>query len=362
MRHWIGGSRARLIGFLAIVLGIGGCARQAEEIMVYSARNEQLIKPIFDRYTAETGVPIRFVTDDAGPLIERLGAEGANSPADILLTVDAGELWHAASRGLLQAVDSQPLADAIPANLRDPKNRWFGLSVRARTIVFSSERVDPAELSTYAALADPRWRGKLCLRTSKKVYNQSLVAMLIAQHGEAKTEEIVRGWVANLATDVFSNDTLLMEAIAAGQCDVGIVNTYYFGRLLRDEPDLPVKLFWADRVWCARSSGVSASHASWCARMPRSASSAKSGSVARSRTSRRPAKTSRTIVPRGWSAYSSATARSVRRRTSAEARSPVKAISESLTVLLSGPSGDGGRRRRSLRRGVQGWTSRRGRR
>lgn len=247
MGQWIPESGARWIGLLAVVLGIAGCARQAEEVMVYSARNEQLIKPIFDRYTAETGVPIRFVTDDAGPLIERLAAEGASSPADILLTVDAGELWHAASRDLLQPIESAQLTSAIPANLRDPQNRWFGLSVRARTIVFSSERVDPATLTTYEALADPRWRGKLCLRTSKKVYNQSLVAMLIAQHGEAKAEEIVRGWVANLATDVFSNDTLLMEAIAAGQCDVGIVNTYYFGRLLRDKPDLPVKLFWADQ-------------------------------------------------------------------------------------------------------------------
>jgi iron(III) transport system substrate-binding protein len=238
---------ASWIASIAAMLTLVGCAQRADEIMIYSARNEQLIKPIFDRYTAETGIAIRFVTDDAGPLIERLAAEGANSPADILLTVDAGELWHAASRGLLQAVESEQLTSAIPSNLRDPGNQWFGLSVRARTIVYSTERVDPAELSTYEALAEPRWRGKLCLRTSKKVYNQSLVAMLIALHGEAKTEEIVRGWVENLATDVFSNDTLLMEAIAAGQCDVGIVNTYYYGRLMRDKPDLPVKLFWADQ-------------------------------------------------------------------------------------------------------------------
>ena len=216
--------------------------------MVYSARNEQLIKPIFDRYTAETGVAVRFVTDDAGPLIERLAAEDANSPADILLTVDAGELWNAAERGLLRPIESPTLAANIPEALRDPGNRWFGLSLRARTIVYSTERVKPEDLSDYAALADRRWRGKVCLRTSKKVYNQSLVAMLIAEHGEQKTEEVVRGWVANLATQPFSNDTLLMEAIAAGQCDVGIVNTYYFGRLLRDKPDLPLKLFWADQA------------------------------------------------------------------------------------------------------------------
>ena len=234
----------------ALLLGlVAGCARQeSSEVVVYSARNEQLIKPIFDRYTAETGQQIRFVTDDAGPLIERLNAEGANSQADILMTVDAGELWHAADLGLLQPIESEVLAANIPESLRDPQNRWFGFSIRARTIVYSTERVQPEELSDYAALGEERWKGKLCLRTSKKVYNQSLVAMLIAEHGEAKTEEIVRGWVANLAAEPFSNDTLLMQAIVAGQCDVGLVNTYYFGRLVREQPDLPLKLFWADQA------------------------------------------------------------------------------------------------------------------
>lgn len=236
-----------LVLAVATALFVSACSRPTEGIVVYSARNEQLIKPVFDRYTAETGVPVRFVTDDAGPLIERLAAEGQNSRADILLTVDAGELWHAAERGLLQPIESEVLQANIPEAFRDPNNRWFGLSVRARTIVYSTERVKPEELSTYEALADPRWKGKLCLRTSKKVYNQSLVAMLIAQHGEEATEKVVRGWVDNLATDVFANDTQLMEAIAAGQCDVGIVNTYYFGRLLRDNPSIPVKLFWADQ-------------------------------------------------------------------------------------------------------------------
>jgi iron(III) transport system substrate-binding protein len=232
----------------ALVLALAGCGQQPSELVVYSARNEQLIKPIFDRYTAETGQKIRFVTDDAGPLIERLNAEGANSQADILMTVDAGELWHAAERGLLAPIQSEVLNANVPESLRDPQGRWFGFSVRARTIVYSTERVQPEELSDYAALADERWKGRLCLRTSKKVYNQSLVAMLIAEHGEAKTEQIVRGWVANLATEPFSNDTLLMQAIVAGQCDVGLVNTYYYGRLIREQPDLPLKLFWADQV------------------------------------------------------------------------------------------------------------------
>jgi iron(III) transport system substrate-binding protein len=200
---------------------------------------------MFDRYTQETGQRIRFVTDDAGPLIERLAAEGTNSPADILITVDAGDLWHAAQRGLLRTVQSDVLEANIPERLRDPSGRWFGISVRARTIVHSSERVQPDELSSYEALAEEKWRGRLCLRTSKSVYNQSLVAMMIAAHGEAQTETIVKGWVSNLATEPFANDTRLMEAIIAGQCDVGVVNTYYFGRLQRDKGNIPLKLFWA---------------------------------------------------------------------------------------------------------------------
>lgn len=236
-----------LLSTVAICLTLSACGRAPSDLVVYSSRNEQLIKPIFDRYSAETGRAIRLITDDSGPLIERLAAEGDNSPADMLITVDAGVLWHAAQRGLLSAVDSPILQANIPEHLRDPQHRWFALSVRARTIIYSTQRVQPEELGTYADLTDEKWRGRLCLRTSKSVYNQSLVAMLIAQYGEEQTEQVVRGWVANLAAPVFANDNLLMEAIAAGQCDVGIVNTYYFGRMLRNNPDLPLKLFWPDQ-------------------------------------------------------------------------------------------------------------------
>src|SRR3990172_11920234 len=156
----------------------------ADELVVYSARNEQLIKPLFDAYTAETGTQIKFITDKEGPLLERLKAEAANTPADMLLTVDAGNLWLAAKEGVLAKVNSKTLKANIPAYLRDPDDRWFGLSVRARTIVYSTARVKPADLSTYEALGDSEWKGRLCLRTSKKVYNQSMVAMMIARHGE----------------------------------------------------------------------------------------------------------------------------------------------------------------------------------
>ncbi len=219
----------------------------ADEIVVYSARNEQLIKPLFDAYTKETGTQIKFLTDSEGPLLERLKAEAANTPADMLITVDAGNLWLAAREGVLARVNSKVLRANIPAHLRDPDNRWFGLSVRARTIVYSTARVKPSQLSTYEALGDAKWKGRLCLRTSKKVYNQSLVAMMIARHGEAKTGAIVKSWVANLATDVFPDDTKLMEAIVAGQCDVGIVNTYYYGRLMKKQPQAPITLFWPNQ-------------------------------------------------------------------------------------------------------------------
>lgn len=227
-------------------------ALAADELVVYSARIEQFIKPMFDVYTQETGVGIKFITDKEGALLERLKAEGANTPADLLITVDAGNLWQAANEGLLRPVQSETLTKNVPAHLKDPQNRWFGLSVRARTIFYNTQKVKPAELSSYENLAEPKWKGRLCLRTSKKVYNQSLVAMLIAEHGEAKTEQIVKGWVANLATDPFPDDTKMLEAVAAGQCDVGMANTYYFGRLMEKKPNLPLSIFWANQ----QASGV----------------------------------------------------------------------------------------------------------
>ena len=241
-------SRIRqIVLLLGLLFVLPGGVLAAEELVIYSARNEQLIKPLFDAYTAETGTAIKFITDREGPLMARLKAEGANTPADLLITVDAGNLWQAANEDLLKPVSSTVLTANIPAHLRDPQNRWFGLSVRARTLVYNTRKVKPSDLSTYEDLADPKWKGRLCLRTAKKVYNQSLVAMMIAEHGEARTEQIVRGWVSNLATDVFPDDTKMMEAVAAGQCDAGIGNTYYYGRLMEKRPGLPLALFWPNQ-------------------------------------------------------------------------------------------------------------------
>lgn len=219
----------------------------AQELTVYSSRAEQLLQPAIAKYKEQTGVDIKLVSDKEGPLMERMRAEGKNSPADILITVDGGNLWQASQMGLLQPIESTILEENIPAHLRDENNEWFGLSVRARTMFYNKDKVNPADLSSYEDLANPKWKGKLCLRTSKKVYNQSLVAMYITDIGPEKTENMVKGWVDNLATQPFADDTALLEAIASGQCDVGIANTYYFGRLLNDKPDLPVALFWADQ-------------------------------------------------------------------------------------------------------------------
>lgn len=203
---------------------------------------------MFDLYEKQTGTRIHYTTDKAKGLLRRLKAEGRHSPADLLITVDAGNLWFAANQNVLAEVDSERLRQNIPAYLRDPENRWFGLSVRARTIIYNSQTVDPDDLVSYAQLADPRWLGRLCLRTSKKVYNHSLVAMLVHRLGARDTEAVIRGWVDNLAQPPAASDVDVMRAIEHGLCDVGIVNSYYFGRLQKRNPDTPLRLFWPARA------------------------------------------------------------------------------------------------------------------
>jgi iron(III) transport system substrate-binding protein len=230
---------------LALLLSVP--ALRAEPLVVYSERKEPLFQPILEAYTRATGIEVQVLTDQAQVLIERLAAEGERTRADVLVTVDAGNLWQATERGVLGDTRTPALDAAVPAAFRDPDGRWYAITERARVIVHAPERVPASELSTYEDLADPRWRGRLCLRSSKKVYNQSLVAMLIDRHGEARAEAIVAGWVANLAAPPFADDTLVIEAIAAGQCDVGVVNTYYYGRLAKQRPDLAAAVFYPNQ-------------------------------------------------------------------------------------------------------------------
>ncbi|SPX86902.1 extracellular solute-binding protein [Moraxella ovis] len=221
----------------------------ASELVVYSSRADELLRPIAQAYQVKTGTKVTLVNDKDGPLMARVQAEGANTKGDVLITVDGGNLWKASTMGLLRSIDSPTLKNNIPPHLRAANNQWFGLSVRARTIFYNPKTVNPSQLSTYADLADSKWKGKLCLRTSNNVYNQSLVATMIANHGEAKTERVVKGWVNNLAAAPFPNDTSLLEAINAGRCDVGIANTYYYGRLVNKNPAVAnnVKVFFADQ-------------------------------------------------------------------------------------------------------------------
>ncbi len=158
-----------IVGVLVVASGLWGCSEQtADEELVYTSRNDHLIKPVFDAYTEATGVRIRYITDNASALTARLQAKGDRSPADMLITVDAGNLWNAAEKGLLSPVESVVLKNNVPDALTDPKNQWYGLTVRARTLVYSKDRLQPSELSTYEDLADPKWKGRLCLRTSKR--------------------------------------------------------------------------------------------------------------------------------------------------------------------------------------------------
>ena len=190
----------------------------AEEVNVYSARKEDLIKPLLDRFTADTGVSVNLVTGKADALLQRLASEGRNSPADLFITTDAGRLHRAKTAGVLQSVGSDQLEAAIPAHLRDPEGYWFGISVRARPVFYVKGRVDPAELSTYEDLADPKWKGRICVRSSDNIYNQSLVASMIASDGETAAEKWAEGLVGNFARPPKGGDRDQITAAAAGLC------------------------------------------------------------------------------------------------------------------------------------------------
>jgi iron(III) transport system substrate-binding protein len=234
------------LALLAPMLGLGPVIpAYANEVLIYSARHYGQ-EPAFEAFTKKTGIQIKMLSGSTGEMFERLKAEGERTPADVLLAVDAGNLWNAARAGLLSKLDSPELAANIPSNLRDPENRWVGLTVRARTIMYNTAKVKPAELSTYEALGDPKWKGRICLRTSSYIYNQSLLATMIKRNGEPKTEEVVRGWVANQPI-LINGDTKILESIAAGQCDVGLTNHYYLARILAKDAAFPVLPFWANQ-------------------------------------------------------------------------------------------------------------------
>jgi iron(III) transport system substrate-binding protein len=231
------GLKLALLAALLLVAGSLQNFAQADEVNVYSARKEALILPLLKRFEAETGIGFNLITAKADELLKRLEAEGRSTPADVFITTDAGRLQRAKEAGVLRAVDSPVLNARIPQNLRDRENHWFGLSQRARVIFYAKDRVEPGELSTYEALADTHWQQRVCIRSSGNIYNQSLVASMIEADGVEKAEAWARGLVANFARKPAGGDTDQLRAAAAGQCDVAVANTYYYGRLVNSDKE-----------------------------------------------------------------------------------------------------------------------------
>ena len=258
--------RSRRIAIAAALLGVialAACGSNDDtsdtapvrQVTVYTGRHYG-IEPVFEEFTAETGIKVRFTTGSDPELRERLAAEGANSPADLIMTADAANIELAAAAGLLLAVDSDVLREAIPAELRAADDTWFSLSRRLRVIMSSKDRVANPP-STYEAVGDPQWKGRLCLRPSTHPYTQSLVAGLINNLGADSARKIVDSWVANDPLYI-NSDTDILKAVAAGDCDIALTNSYYLGRLLTENPAFPVTLTWPDQNGSGAHLNVSA--------------------------------------------------------------------------------------------------------
>ena len=235
---------------LLTVTAAGGCsglsANDDKVVRVYSGRHYG-VESAFEKFAKDTGIDVQYLFGGDADLRERLKTEGKDSPADVYLTVDVANLALAANADLLRPIDSPLLEQAIPASIQDPQNRWFGLAIRARTIVYNPDKVQPSELSTYAAIGDPKWKGRLCLRNSTATYTQSLVASQIAHEGYDNAKKIVRAWVDNRPTWI-NSDPEIVRTVGAGGCDVAIVNHYYYVQELAKKPALAVKVFWADQA------------------------------------------------------------------------------------------------------------------
>ncbi len=240
------------LAILATTLTLSASA-MATEVNVYSARKEALIKPLLDQFSSESGIKVNLVTGKADALLKRLKSEGINSPADLFITTDAGRLHRAKEADVLQPISSEKLNAAIPASYRDPEGYWHGLSVRARVITYIKDKVDPKSLSSYEGLADSQWKGRICIRGSGNIYNQSLIASMIEANGEAATQAWAEEFVSNFARPPKGGDRDQVKAAAAGVCDLAIVNTYYLGAMIhsKDENERlaasKVALFWPNQ-------------------------------------------------------------------------------------------------------------------
>jgi iron(III) transport system substrate-binding protein len=221
---------------LALALAAGlplAAAAQARELNLYTSRHYQTDEALYANFTKATGIKVNRIEAGDDAIIERMKQEGSRSPADVLVTVDAGRLWRAEQAGLLQPANSKVLMELVPGELRHPEGLWYGFSMRARPIFYAKGRVDPAKLSTYESLADPSLKGKICIRSSSNVYNLSLMSSMVSGVGPERAEQWAKGVVANLARAPKGGDTDQLTAVAAGECDVAVSNTYYYVRLMR---------------------------------------------------------------------------------------------------------------------------------
>ena len=243
------GAAAAAFCLLAPVAAAGcsaGASSNDKVVRVYSGRHYG-VESAFDKFGKDTGIKVQYLFGSDADLRERLKTEGDDTLADVYLTVDVANLALAANADLLRPLKTPKLDEAIPASYRDSQDRWIGLAVRARSIIYNPDKVNPAELSTYAALGDQKWRGRLCLRNSTATYTQSLVASLIANEGYDGAKRIVQGWVGNRPTFI-NSDPEIVRTVGAGGCDVAIVNHYYLAQELAKKPDLKVKMFWVDQA------------------------------------------------------------------------------------------------------------------
>lgn len=226
------------------------------DLTIYTDRPTVRVQSVANDFTAMTGEKVTIVELAYPKILERLKLEGASSPVDVLFVKDIVYLADLANGGFFQSMVSPTLVSDIPQTMRDPKNLWTAVTTRGRTIVYEPSRVKATELSGYEDLADVKWAGRLCLRTSNSAYNEALVGGLIETRGAAKAKQIVEGWVANLAVDPLAGDTAVLEAIANGVCDVGITNTYYLGQMLAKNPAFPVRAHFVDQAVAGLGGGV----------------------------------------------------------------------------------------------------------
>ncbi len=219
-------------------------AEDEQFVNVVSARQQYLIEPIFEEFTKDTGINVISYISDASAIIPIIKDQREKTEVDAFLAVDASDLYEAQQLGILQPIRSRVLNRNIPSHLKDPSQQWFGLSLRVRSIIYNSDNIDPSILTNYESIGSSRWHKKLAVRTSKRIYNKSMVAMMIAQYGYEDTKTIIKSWVNNFAMEPLNTDVDVIDKVLEGKADIGIINSYYLAKKIKEKPNLPVKMHW----------------------------------------------------------------------------------------------------------------------